>query len=114
MWTTVSTRRPIMISKMKKDDVLKYDPFSPYYDNEGNPLEKPLYLPKYHKSRFHLPKKTVEAILDAIDKGEYHTVAQVKDMYSESSTHAFLVLQIMPTDNQDEYLIVSEDYGMVQ
>ena len=100
--------------RMKKDDVLKYDPFSPYYDNEGNALERPLYLPKYQKVRFKFPREDLLAILDVIDKGEYHTIGEVKDRDGKKATHAFLVLQVMPTDTKDEYIVVSEDYGMVQ
>ena len=92
----------------------KYDPFNPYYDNEGNPLEKPLYQPKYIKTRFKFPPDVLGEVITAIEKGEYHTTGQYLSKEGKSTTHAFLILQLVPTEVPDEYLCVSEDYGPVQ
>ena len=93
----------------------KKDVFNPMVDDEGNRLEKPLYLPKYIKTVFTLSPENATEIAKLVERGEYHTVGNYvnKDGVT-SSPHGFLVVEMVPTGNPDEYVLLSEDYGPIQ
>jgi len=88
--------------------------FDPYVDGDGNRREKPLYLPKYMKTVFKFSAQHAAELAALIQRGEYHTVGNFVDKNGDSADHAFLVLDIQPTGNPDEYVLLSEDYGVIQ
>jgi hypothetical protein len=90
------------------------DVFDPYVDGDGNRREKPLYLPKYIKTVFKFSREHAIELAALIQSGEYHTVGNFVGASGESAEHAFLVLEIQPTGNADEYVLLSEDYGVIQ
>jgi len=98
---------------MTKNKIMD-DPFNPYIDNEGKPLNKPLYFPKYIKKHFIFSPEILSKILKEVEKGDYHTIGEYIGSDGKSEMHAFLVIEIIPTEIQDKYLVVSEDYGQIQ